>query len=393
MRKSLTAGPITWAYRAVVRMHSGLPYHLSRGGHALPAWHYFFEVTRRCNLRCKMCQYIEYLEHVPAHQQRADELSTEEWLDVIDQTQPLGLITFTGGEVWLRKDFSTILEHACKKRRVHFITNGVLLDEERAARCIELAPKIPGGVGLNFVGVSIDGTESIHDQIRAQQGAYRKSIQAIERLVARRKASRKTAPYIHINTVILNDNIDVLPDLPDLAAAAGAQVLNLLTEMRGPDNQELGHVDPATFHAEDVNTTHIDRSRLRDALRETRRRARAAGIELRMPRMPDEEIVEHYDGGYDLRHMACHSIWTNLYVGAKGGVYPCFLQKVGNVREQPLRTLWNSPQMRAFRTRRRTEAFEVCRGCCEMEHCRKPLAAKRLADTPQPATPINTHIT
>ena len=391
MRPSLTARPITWAYRAAVRMHSGLPYRFSRSGHALPAWHYFFEVTRRCNLRCKMCQYIEYLEHVPAHQQRADELTTKEWIEVIDQTHPLGLITFTGGEVWLRKDCLTILEHACAKRRVHFITNGVLLDEERVARCIELAPNIPGGVGLNFVGVSIDGTEAIHDRVRAQQGAYQKSMQAIERLVTRRKIARKIAPYLHINTVIMNDNLDVLPDLPDLAAAAGVQVLNLLTEMRGPDNQELGHVDPATFQTEDVKTPGIDRTRLSEALRETQRRASAAGIELRMPRMPDEEILDHYDGGYDLRHMACHSIWTNLYVGAKGGVYPCFLKKVGNVREQPLRTLWNNPQMRAFRDRRRSEAFEVCRGCCEMEHCRKPLSAKQNVDAPQPAAAFDTH--
>src|SRR5690606_14528755 len=130
---------------------------------AFPAWHYFFEVTRRCNLRCKMCQYIEWLEGVPVVEQREGELTTEEWLNVIDQTGPFSLITCTGGEVWVRKDFSTILEHACRKRRVHFISNAVMLNEDKARFCVDLAPRRFGSRGLNFIGVSIDGTEETHD--------------------------------------------------------------------------------------------------------------------------------------------------------------------------------------------------------------------------------------
>ena len=55
-------------------------------------------------------------------------------------------------------------------------------------------------------------------------------------------------------------------------------------------------------------------------------------------------------------------------MGSKGGVYPCFIQNVGNVRENTLKELWNGETMRAFRQRRRKMAFEVCRGCCEMDY-------------------------
>lgn len=368
-------GVIAALYDSVNRLHSGVPYRFSKSGKALPPWHYFFEVTRRCNMRCKMCQYIEYLENVPVHEQRQDELSTEEWLRVIDDTQPLSLITFTGGEVWIRKDFPELLSHACSKRRVHFITNGLLLNEDNARLCAALAPRFFGGAGLNFVGVSIDGTEDIHDTVRAQSGAYRKTMEGVARLLqARRDAKRKT-PLLHMNTVILNENLGVLPELPEIAAKSGFNVLNLLTEMRGPDNQDLGHVDPASFGSKNVNIPVIDRKRLESALRRTRENAAARGIELRLPRMRVDDVLDHYDGGYDLHHMACHSIWTNLYVGAKGGVYPCFIQKIGNVREHRLKELWNNSELRAFRGRRRSAAFEVCRGCCEMEYCKKPLKA------------------
>lgn len=366
-------GRITRLYQFVTDLHSGLPYHLSSGGSALPTWHYFFEITRRCNLRCKMCQYIDFLENVPVPKQRDGELTTEEWLNVIDQTNPFSLITFTGGEVWVRKDFSTILERACSKRRVHFISNAVMMKEDRARFCVDLAPKRFGGKGLNFIGVSIDGTQPVHDVVRAQRGAYEKSIQGIRNLTRIRDEAGKKCPLIHMNTVIMDDNLDDLPLLPEIAHEAGVKVLNLLTEMRAHDNEDLGHVDPATFGKEKVRTPKITRESLDEALTKTLDEATKFGVEVRLPRMPYDEVLNHYDGGYDLNHMGCRAIWTNLFVGAKGGAYPCFIQKVGDVRKQTLKEIWNSPEMRTFRQRRRDTAFEVCRGCCEMTYNEKPL--------------------
>lgn len=379
-RETTARGKIARLYQFITRLHNGIPYRLSKEGYALPAWHYFLEVTRRCNLRCKMCQYIEWLSTVPASEQRDGELTEEEWLDVIDQTGPLSLITFTGGEVWIRKDFPRLLERACSGRRVHFITNAVLLDEDKAKYCVELAPKRFGGRGLLFVGVSVDGTESVHEAMRGQKGAFERTINGIENLVRYRDEMGKNCPLIHVNTVITNDNLDDLPRMPEIAARAGASVVNLLTEIRGPDNLDLGHVDPATFGPEQVRTAKIDRARLNAALKSTFAEARKANIEVRLPPVPQEEILNHYDQGYDLRHMECRSIWTNVFVGSKGGVYPCFLMKVGDVRRQTLKEIWNGPEMRAFRKRRRQGAFEVCRGCCEMEYSEKAAAAARLED-------------
>lgn len=369
-------GAITSLYQFVTRLHNSVPYHVSKEAYAFPAWHYFFEVTRRCNLRCKMCQYIEFLENVPVREQRDGELSTEEWLNVIDQTGPLSLITFTGGEVWVRKDFPALLERACSKRRVHFISNAVMLDDEKSKFCVGLAPKHFGFAGLNFVGISIDGSEDVHDVVRAQKGAFQRSIDGIKNLIKWRTELKKSCPLIHMNTVILNENLDILPTMPDLAKDAGVNVLNLLTEMRGPDNQDLGHVDPGIFGPDDVRTPRIDRARLDAALKKTIARATELGVEVRLPRMPYENVLDHYDGGYDLKHMGCRSIWTNLYVGSKGNAYPCWLQKVGNVKEHSLKKLWNNHKMREFRQRRRKGAFEVCRGCCEIEYSEKPFPGR-----------------
>ncbi|MCC6695157.1 MAG: radical SAM protein [Candidatus Hydrogenedentes bacterium] len=360
-------GTIARLYRVVTRAYTALPYRFSRKAWGPPTWHYYIEITRRCNLRCKMCQYIDWLESVPTRVQADGELTTEEWLNVIDQTGRFSLITFTGGEVFVRKDFMQIFEHACSKRRVHFISNATMLTDERARRCVELAPRWFGGRGFNFAGISIDGTRDVHDVIRAQKGAYDKSIRGIEALARYRKEMGKKSPLIHINTVIQDASLDCLPEMPRIAKNAGANVLNLLTETRVHDLPELGRVDPSSFSRSDFRQPVIERKRLDSALRATLAEARRLGIEVRMPRMPFEEVLNHYDQGYNLREFECRSIWSSLTIGAKGGVYPCWLQMVGNVREHSLKELRNNEVIRAFRQKRRESGFAVCRGCCEIE--------------------------
>jgi MoaA/NifB/PqqE/SkfB family radical SAM enzyme len=76
---------------------------------------YTLELTYRCNLDCRFCYVGEKV--------REDELSTKEWLDIISQIPSFRLITFVGGEVFLRKDFKTILLAALKKGKVNINTN------------------------------------------------------------------------------------------------------------------------------------------------------------------------------------------------------------------------------------------------------------------------------
>lgn len=359
-------GRITRLYKGLTHLYTELPYRLSRQAYSLPTFHYYFEITRRCNLRCKMCQYIDWLETVPTRLQAEGELTTEEWLRVIDQTGRFSFITFTGGEIFVRKDFMQIFEYACARRRVHFISNATMLTDERAKRCVELAPRRLGRIGFNFAGVSLDGTQETHDVIRAQRGAYDKSIKGIKAIAKYREEAGKRAPLIHINTVIQEANLHCLPEMPHVTKEVGATVLNLLTETRVHDIPELGRVDPGTLKREDFKQPRIERKRLEESLRKTLDEAARIGIEVRMPRMPFEEVINHYDQGYDLRKFDCRAIWSTLIVGAKGGVYPCWIQKVGNVRENTLKELRNNETARRFRQRRRDSGFAVCRGCCEI---------------------------
>ena len=227
-------------YDFAQRMYSEVPYRYMQSGYSFPAWHYFIEVTRRCNLRCKMCQYIDWLENVPIKEQKQGELSTQEWLDVLAQIPRFSLITFTGGEAFVRKDFMELLTFASRRSRTHFISNTTMLPEERAEAIVALAPRHTGGVGFNFAGTSIEGPGDRHDEIRKMKGAWERSMAGIRLLRHFRDASGKSCPHIHVTTVIQRDNIDVLHLMPRMVREAGVDVLNLVTETRMHDLPGFG---------------------------------------------------------------------------------------------------------------------------------------------------------
>lgn len=359
---------MAWAYDLFQRLYSEAPYRLSPSGKALPAWHYFIEVTRRCNLRCRMCQYLSYLENVPVSEQKKGELSLEEWKGVIDQTNRLGLITFTGGEPLVRSDFFELLEYASKKRRTHFISNATLLNEKAVEKCMALAPKRLGGKGLNAIGVSLEGPQEFHDTIRHQKGAFEKSTRGLRLLAEARKKAGKKCPVVHITTVIQKANVSVLSTMPALAASLGASSLNLVTETRLHDLPNVGEENPGQWSASDLQWPHIDRQALEEALTRTDEEARKHKIEMRWPRMPREELLRYYDGGVEVKDYTCRSPWNTMIIGRTGDVFPCWLQKIGNVREETLAQMWNAAGACAFRKACRNELFPVCPGCCFIEY-------------------------
>lgn len=83
-----------------------------------------FELTSRCNFRCRMC-YI--------HDQKNADMSAEEWIAIGESAVKQGMVflLLTGGEPFLRPDFPQIYEALYKMGLVISInTNGSLITDE-----------------------------------------------------------------------------------------------------------------------------------------------------------------------------------------------------------------------------------------------------------------------
>ena len=116
-----------------------------------------WEITRACNGRCVHCGSL-------AGRPRAQELSTREALDVIDELAALGCqtVTFSGGEPLLRPDWAELGRRVrAQGLRLELMSNGVLVEAQLA----ELL-----AADLASVSLSVDGPAHAHDRLRGESG-------------------------------------------------------------------------------------------------------------------------------------------------------------------------------------------------------------------------------
>lgn len=85
-----------------------------------------FELTARCNFNCRMC----YVHLADSAEVRNKELSTDEWLSIMDEACSAGMLfaTLSGGECLLRDDFGEIYTFLAKRGvQITVKTNGFLI--------------------------------------------------------------------------------------------------------------------------------------------------------------------------------------------------------------------------------------------------------------------------
>lgn len=150
------------------------------------------ELTYRCNFRCIQC-------YNTTHAATDRELTVAEWRGVIEQLAALGChsATFTGGEVFVRKDAVEILDAACDQTFSFRInTNGSLITEALLQKLEPMRPFIQS-FDVSFYGA----TPHIHDTLARRLGAYDATLRAVQLLAEARM------PLL-VKFVTMRDNFD-----------------------------------------------------------------------------------------------------------------------------------------------------------------------------------------
>ncbi len=353
-------------YRAITAVYSAVPKRLLRGS-AFPPLQVFIELTRRCNLRCAMCQNLLYMEQMSADKEKKEELNLDEWKRIIGQMPRLALITFTGGEPLFRADFAEILNYTSARRRCHVITNGALLDAELAELMVSSAARNVLLRGLVFLGMSIHGPAEIHDRITQVPGSFAKAAEGAGHLAAMKTKARSKLPLLYLCTVLTRETVETLPEMPTIAKEFSADILNIALCTTSLDLSIEGGASMETMLKYPRPPDPIEEGLLRDRLSETDRRCSELGIQLRLPRMPISEIVNHYAGKWHPSDYTCNFAWSKTFISPYGDVCTCHHFEVGSLREESLKKIWNGAEYRRFRrASKHRRAFPICAGCCEI---------------------------
>ncbi|MEW6749025.1 MAG: radical SAM protein [Candidatus Micrarchaeota archaeon] len=165
----------------------------------------YFEITQRCNLRCRHC-------YVGSTKSSYDGMETSRVLRVLDELHDCGVIDvrFTGGEPTMRKDWIEILKYARRLGfAISFNTNGMYRHPGMIAK--ELAKISPEQVTL-----SLDGLEANHDFIRGR-GAFR-------RLMISARILSDAGIRLRFNTILNKKNVREVPQIIELASGLVTEI-------------------------------------------------------------------------------------------------------------------------------------------------------------------------
>ena len=352
------------------RIYSFLPFYLAPG-FALPPVQAFFEVTYRCNLRCDMCHYLEIIEETESKKTYSKEMSTEEVKRAISSLPRFSLITFTGGEAFMKSDFMEILEFAAQKHKVHIITNGTTLNDKVVEDIMQLRIKSFWGSGLFYMGISLEGAEALHDKITTIPGSFKKTTQGLERLVAKRKELNSRFPLIHMTCVIGKDNAEDLVPLYDYANDLGVNVANFVlnspaTYWHGKDYDQDIFLEQPTAPVEEIDPEllreQLDLLHVKNKTHETKLRFSPNYITI-------DEIVRYYSNKSSYKDYRCYIPWTKVAFSAYGDVFSCPHYRVGSLNNGSGQIAWETDRIKEFRKKLKTERiFPGCLGCCQSEY-------------------------
>ena len=136
------------------------------------------ELTYGCNLRCVHC-YTDCYNRADLIKER--ELSTAQITRILDQLHEQGIlwVCFTGGEIFMRRDFLEIYAYARRKGFLITLFTNATLISERIADYLEAAP--PFKIDISVHGV----TEETYDRVTQVPGSFKRCMEAIRMLLDR----------------------------------------------------------------------------------------------------------------------------------------------------------------------------------------------------------------
>jgi len=302
----------------------------------------------QCNCRCVMCdiwRIRETREITPTLLERQ-----------LASFRELGVrwVVFTGGEPQLNAQMIFLAQMLRPEGiRITLLTAGLLLESH--------AESVAANV--DDVIISLDGPPAVHDQIRRVPHAFEQiktGVAALRRfrpdIMVRARCTVQKANHGSLCGVVRSAQEIGLNSISFLAADLTSDAFNR-SQGWGPERQHR-----IALNAEEVDALEAEVERL---VIEHRTDLDSGYVVESAGKL--RRIVLHFRAHLgQTQHVApnCNAPWVSSVIEASGEVRPCFFHpSLGNIHEQPLRQIVNSPQALGFRATLDVATNPVCRRC------------------------------
>ncbi len=263
------------------------------------------QVTARCQCNCEHCSAARFTD--PAK----PELTTEEMISVIHQSEKLGIvnIVFTGGEPLLRKDLPELVAAVDRSEaNPMMFTNGQLLNDKNVQKLAD--------AGLYSMYVSLDSTDpETHNRLRRTPHLFEKAVEGIKRV-------KDAGILVGISTYATREKVrsGEIRRMIEFGAELGVHEVTVFDVV--PTGKLIGQ-------ARDILLTEADKDVLIQMEYEYNSQ----------PGLPAVITQARINGPLG---SGCFAGYFQFYMTAYGDVTPCDFTPLGfgNIKEQSLESIW-----------------------------------------------------
>ena len=300
----------------------------------IPMW-LLAELTYACPVQCPYCS-----NPLQISANRKQELTTEEWIDVLCQARELGAVQlgFSGGEPLVRPDLALLIQEATSLGfYTNLITSAIGLDAKKIAAF--------KAAGLNHIQISFQGSNQESNEKFGGTDSFHHKMEMTREVI------RQEIP-LGLNFVLHRQNIHQVGEFLETAELLGAEFVELAnTQYYGWAKHNQQGLLPS-------------RKQVEDAERVTN--------EFRSRHEGNMDVFFVAPDYYDDRPKKCSNGWATTFITVtpEGDALPCHAAKVipgldfPSVKRQKLSDIWQSSDL--FNKYRGTNwMVEPCASCPE----------------------------
>lgn len=278
------------------------------------------ELCTVCNWNCEYC----YIDEHNNYGLKFDEIKC-----VLDELRKNGCfqVSFTGGEIFLRKDIWKIIEYSRKLGfEVLLYTNFSILDDRDIIRLKNL--------NISLVSCSLF---SMDEKINSNFVKFYKSVELVKRNLL---FAKQIDLNVELKVMLMRFNYD-----------SKDSIIKFCEE--NDINLKFDYIIfPKRKHCTEMKEFYLYKDNLKDVIE-----------------FDDEQHhrIFNYQDGY-----ICGSTRTSLFIDSNGDVFPCLNLdlKIGNIKESTLTSIWNNNEKLHFIQNLR-KINDDCLLCNKSKYCSK----------------------
>jgi len=295
----------------------------------------FFEVTFRCNSRCRNCDIWK-------RPKGKNEVTTAQAKNILKQLADSNVlhVSFSGGEPFLRNDLLELVRFSnTLSMKTSVNTNGWLIDNRVAKEICQS--------GLDTIYISLDGAScDVHDYIRGVSGSFERTLKAVDQIMVERLDGK---PKIFINTTINRNNVKDLTRIMKLS------------ETRRVDGVTMSVVQDFDKYKPEkemlLGTQYLDQ--LNEQLQDIQ-----SNYGYLLPHMSEyfSQFEVYLREPNQLYRYRCVAGYATVLVHPNGDVFPCpvAFEKMGNILRNSFAEIWYSEGANLLRKRIKDNQHPIC---------------------------------